>query len=178
MLPSFMVMIVNTQMNTSNQISTRLTIFPGFPRRRSPAINTCFISAESFEVLERLMGSNDVLRRQLIHNLIATDSDNVVEDVVIVWEKLTQQIIATVGVGGFDALFARSLFITQHSFPWLSAVLASEKGRLGTFKVCLEAQPSPQMIEANALLLLAFTDILATLIGEELTANILNLAWG
>lgn len=123
------------------------------------------------------MGSSDAQRRQLIDSLIAMDSDNVVQDIVIVWEKITQQIIAIVGEGGFNALFARSLFITQQSFPWLGAVLDGEAERWETLKSCWEAQSPQQAINANAQLLIAFTNTLATLIGEELTANILHLAW-
>jgi hypothetical protein len=40
-----------------------------------------------------------------------------------------------------------------------------------------EAQSPAQVREANSLLLITLTDILASLIGEQLTARILSLAW-
>ena len=42
----------------------------------------------------------------------------------------------------------------------------------------LEGQTPVQAGEANSLLLISFTDILASLIGEQLTTRILCLAWG
>jgi hypothetical protein len=42
----------------------------------------------------------------------------------------------------------------------------------------LEGQTPAQASEANRLLLITFTDILAALIGEQLTTSILRLAWG
>ena len=41
-----------------------------------------------------------------------------------------------------------------------------------------EGQTTAQISAANCLLLTTFTDILASLIGEELTISILRLAWG
>ena len=40
-----------------------------------------------------------------------------------------------------------------------------------------EGQTTAQISAANCLLLITFTDILASLIGEELTISILRLAW-
>ncbi len=42
----------------------------------------------------------------------------------------------------------------------------------------LEVQTPTQISEANSLLLITFTDILASLIGEQLTTTILRSAWG
>ena len=42
----------------------------------------------------------------------------------------------------------------------------------------LEGQTPVQASEANSLLLITFTDILASLIGEQLTTRILCSAWG
>ena len=44
--------------------------------------------------------------------------------------------------------------------------------------MCLERQTPEHASEANLLLLITFTDILASLIGERLTTRILRLAWG
>jgi len=42
----------------------------------------------------------------------------------------------------------------------------------------LEGQTPAQVSDANSLLLITFTDILAALIGEQLTTRILRSAWG
>ena len=44
--------------------------------------------------------------------------------------------------------------------------------------MCFEGQTPEEISAANSLLLITFADILATLIGEELTATILHSAWG
>jgi hypothetical protein len=93
---------------------------------------------------------------------------------------MATEIISIVGEGGFDSLYARSVFLTQSTFPWLAASSLSPQTdqRFAELKMSLEGQSPAQASEANSLLLINFTDILAALIGEELTTNILRLAWG
>lgn len=95
------------------------------------------------------------------------------------WAPLATQIILIVGVGGFESLYARSVFLSQANFPWLSGSCASAQSDawLADLKNRLQGQLPAQAILANSLLLLTFTDLLASLIGEALTERILNSAW-
>jgi hypothetical protein len=126
------------------------------------------------------METSLVLRRQIIENLIPQHADNIANAAIHRWEQIATQIISIIGEGGFIALYIRSAFLTQSTFPWLPANSLSPQtdARFTVLKNCLEAQTPAQAIAANSLLLITLTDILASLIGEDLTTRILRLAWG
>lgn len=126
------------------------------------------------------MDTSDSLRHQLIKSLIAQHTETVSDAAVILWEQMATQIISVVGEGGFNALYARSVFLTQTTFPWLAACILSPQAdyRFAELKTALEGQAPAQASAANSLLLITFTDILVSLIGEQLTTNILHSAWG
>ncbi len=126
------------------------------------------------------MGTSDLLRHQIITSYTAQHTEKIADSAIILWEQMAAQIISIVGVEGFNSLFARSAFLTQSTFPWLSASLLSPQNdhRFEALKTSLEGQTSAQASAANSLLLLTFTDILASLIGEQLTTRILRSAWG
>ena len=125
------------------------------------------------------METEHLLRQQLIRDLIAEPPENVVSAAISLWDQLSGQIVAIVGQGGFDSLYARSLFLSQSTFPWLeaSALSAQTERGFAELKTSFEAQMPAQAAAANSLLLVTFTDILAALIGEQLTTRILRSAW-
>ena len=120
------------------------------------------------------------MRHQIIENLTASHPKKAEEAAIVIWEQMATQIISIIGVGGFNSLYARSLFLSQSSFPGLAASTSSPQPdqRFAELKKHFEGQSPAKIIEANNRLLCTFTDILATLIGEELTSNILRSAWG
>lgn len=122
----------------------------------------------------------DVLRHQMINSLMAPHTDQVAEAAIRLWEVMAIRIISIVGEGGFNSLYARSVFLAQSDFPWLEtgAALAPGGHRFAALKTTLEAQTPAQAGAANILLLITFTDILASLVGEKLTTSILCSAWG
>ena len=95
------------------------------------------------------------------------------------WVQMATQIISIIGVGGFNSLYARSLFLNQSSFPGLAASVSplQTDQRFAELKKHFEGQSPAKIIEANNRLLCTFTDILAGLIGEALTSSILSSAW-
>ncbi|MEO6351749.1 MAG: hypothetical protein ABIO19_12825 [Burkholderiaceae bacterium] len=125
------------------------------------------------------MATNDSLRRQLIESLIPQHTEKILDATIIRWEQMAVEIISIVGEGGFNSLYARSVFLTQTTFPWLAACVLSQQHdqRFATLKIGFEAQTPAHARAANNLLLITFTDILASLIGDQLTANILHAAW-
>ena len=122
----------------------------------------------------------DLPRQQLIDRLMARRPEQIPDVAVDMWEKLATQIISIVGEEGFNSLYARSVYLAQPTFPWLmaSALPPQNDQRFTELKTVLENQAASQAREANSLLLLTFTGILAALIGEPLTARILRTAWG
>jgi hypothetical protein len=126
------------------------------------------------------MAASDLSRHQMIKSLLASPPEKVVNAAIHLWEQMATQIISIIGEDGFNSLYARSLFLSQAIFPWLavSQLAPQTKHRFAGLKTSLEGQTPAQASEANSLLLITFTDILASLIGEQLTTFILGLAWG
>jgi hypothetical protein len=111
---------------------------------------------------------------------MAQHTEKVADAAINLWEQMATQIISIVGEDGFSSLYVRSVFLAQPTFPWLASSSLSPQTdqRFAELKTSLEGQMPVQAREANSLLLLTFTGILAALIGEPLTARILRSAWG
>lgn len=111
---------------------------------------------------------------------MARQTGEVAHAAVLLWAQMATKIIAIVGEGGFNALYARSIRLAHARFPWLMLCSQSPKAdpKFAELKTILEGQPASQAEEANILLLITFTDILSSLIGEQLTISILRSAWG
>lgn len=126
-----------------------------------------------------LMDTSNPLRHQLIRSLKTQHAENVVDAELAFWELMAVQIISIVGEAGFNSLYARSVFLTQATFPWLAlgSKLPQTEQRFAELRRCLVGQTPAQASAANRLLLITFTDILASLVGEQLTTRILRAAW-
>ena len=59
------------------------------------------------------MDTSDLLRHQIITSLMAQHTEKVADAAVSLWEQMATQIISIVGEGGFNSLYARSVFLTQ-----------------------------------------------------------------
>ena len=126
------------------------------------------------------METSDLLRHQIIESFMAQHTEKVADAAINLWEQMATQIISIIGEGGFNSLYARSVFLTRSTFPGLAASPLPPQAdhRFAELKTTLEGQTPAQASEANRLLLITFTDILASLIGEQLTTSILRSAWG
>ena len=104
----------------------------------------------------------------------------------MVWEQLASQLTSLVGEDGFDMLYARSVVLARVTFPWLELsaqpVQASPEfaafPRFAKLQSSFDGQSATDGMAANSQLLITFTDIMAALIGEELTISALRSAWG
>jgi hypothetical protein len=67
------------------------------------------------------METSDLVRHQIIKCLMAQHTENVADAAISIWEPMTTRIISIVGEGGFNSLYARSAFLSQLAFPWLTA---------------------------------------------------------
>jgi hypothetical protein len=131
------------------------------------------------------MEPNELQRHRLIKSLAIPPHENAVDAVdaadaaISLWEPMATEIISIVGKEGFNSLYARTIFLNRAAFPWLAASLNTLQAdqRLAELKMSFEKQTPAQVGEANNSLLITFTDILASLIGEQLTTRILCLAW-
>jgi hypothetical protein len=125
------------------------------------------------------MKTDDLISQHLIASVIQQHTDNVAVDPIASWEQMATKIISIIGEGGFDSLYARSLFLAKASFPWLESGIYTPQtpAPFLALKASYAGQAPEQVSAANFLLLVTFTGVLTSLIGEQLTLSILRSAW-
>lgn len=125
------------------------------------------------------MQTSDLLRHQLIKRLTTQRHEKSADAAVDLWTQMADQLILIIGAGGFDSLYARSVFLSQASYSWLAANSGAPQTnhRFSDLEKSLLEKPPTLAREANCLLLITFTNILASMIGERLTTRILDSAW-
>ena len=96
---------------------------------------------------------------------------------IVLWQRLAAELVTLIGEGGFQSLYARSLKLERRDWPWLAADDSMASGFAG-LKASLQARPPGQAASASSALLGTLIDLLALLIGEQLTINLLRTAWG
>lgn len=120
--------------------------------------------------------------QQIIASLMAQQPENIADAAMGHWEKLADEIISVVGEAGFASLYERSVHLAQSTFSWLppgfSPPQPPHSHRFAELGTRLADQTPAHARAAHSLLLSIFTDILASLIGEQLTSSILRAAWG
>jgi hypothetical protein len=126
------------------------------------------------------MDNCDLLRHRLIKTLTARNNETTADMAIILCEQLANKIILIVGEGGFKSLYGRSILLITPKFAWLYAYKPKSEinNQFTELKLCFSKLTSNQIIEVSNALLITLTDILASLIGEPLTTNILYMAWG
>ena len=95
------------------------------------------------------------------------------------WRLVEAQLRPVIGARGLDVLFRRALHQSMTAFPWLAASMnrGGSAGPLPGLMACLAAQQTAAAAEAASALMLAFAELLATLIGESLTERLLAPVW-
>lgn len=125
------------------------------------------------------MNDSALRRHQIIKNHASRPTPTAVQDAIDLWEQMAKQLISIIGEGGFNSLYARSLFLTQSRYPWLAEheLLSPSDQRFTELKICFEAHTPEISTEANHQFLITFSDVLAVLIGEQLTTHLFVTAW-
>jgi hypothetical protein len=107
------------------------------------------------------------------------NADTAAEATAATWREVAVQLTPVIGARGLDVLFNRALHQTSAAFPWLA--LAVDRGGsaspLPSLMSCLAGQQTSSATEASYTLLLTFTELLASLIGESLTTRLLAPVW-
>lgn len=122
----------------------------------------------------------EMIRRTLAHHAgTAPDPDTVAEATFIIWNLVATQLTPVIGTKGVDILFRRSLHLTSFSFPWLAMTDEYEDtpSLLSSTKARLANRETSDSTEAGCTLLITFTELLKTLIGESLTGRLLGKIW-
>ncbi|MET3109195.1 hypothetical protein AAKU67_004352 [Oxalobacteraceae bacterium GrIS 2.11] len=102
------------------------------------------------------------------------------DESMLLWERLSVELVPIIGDSGFSALYKRSLTLTGVKFPWIleSDTKLQVNTSFNGFITLLKHREVHEATETIILLLVVFTDLLTTLIGLSLTTRILFSAWG
>jgi hypothetical protein len=100
----------------------------------------------------------------------------VAEATLIIWRRMAALLAPVIGVRGVDVLFSRALQLTSKAFPCLAIAGAQGDSAvlLANLKAKLAANATNDAMEAGHALLVTFTELLSTLIGESLTERLLS----
>lgn len=95
------------------------------------------------------------------------------------WQNFASQLISIIGEKGFLVLYSRSLHLLHPAFPMLPNGDSefSSSSWLADLEIALAGLALIDANTANKQLLMTFTNILASLIGEALTIEILRSSW-
>ncbi|MBA4142035.1 MAG: hypothetical protein H0X43_03305 [Nitrosospira sp.] len=93
---------------------------------------------------------------------MAPHTENVADVSINLWAQMATQVISIVGDDGFNSLYARSIFLSRSTFPWLapSPLAPQTDHRFAGLKMSFEEQTPAQASEANSLLLITFIRVM------------------
>ena len=115
----------------------------------------------------------------MIDAALANQSQTVVDLTILRWEQLAPELILIIGEGGFKPLYGRSIRLAALQYSWLAQIGATGSGSqlFAGLQASLQGQDVMQARLASAVLFDIFLNLLASLIGEELTTHLLHSAW-
>ena len=105
----------------------------------------------------------------------ALDASAVANNTIQTLRQVNVILTPVIGEVGVNVLFKRSLHLTSRTFPWLT--IAEHQGDTGDLLANLRARlagrDTNEAVEASSALLVGFTELLATLIGDSLVETLL-----
>lgn len=124
-------------------------------------------------------------RRKLIRQKLApspdADGKAAAKMAVQTWDRVISHISPVIGDEGVRALYARTLRLTKSAlaFPRFGDVHndAQTRGTFSELQGLLEQLDPTEIGDLSSALLINFTELLATLIGEDLTTRLTQAAW-
>jgi hypothetical protein len=128
------------------------------------------------------MEKNDDKRQQIIRAVLALSDGSQDGDALAhamhAWQRLAAHLCPLIGEAGFCALYGRAVRLTSGNEDWppIPHGVRSIDILFATLEENLATHPA-QAGAANLALLETFTKLLSGLIGEALTARLLNTAW-
>lgn len=107
------------------------------------------------------------------------DADSIADSVTQAWRQADAVLTPLIGHRGVAALYQRSMHATAITTPWLAACYQGiqHEMQLGLLKDTLAQRSSAEAAIASTELFRTFHDLLASLIGQSLTARLLQSVW-
>lgn len=109
----------------------------------------------------------------------APDAEAVAAAAIDVWRRMAARLTPVIGAQGVDVLFRRALLLTSRVFVWLAAVNNDDDADAlqESLRRCLASQERAVAMAASVALLIRFSELLTSLIGETLTGRLLEQVW-
>jgi hypothetical protein len=109
----------------------------------------------------------------------APDAGMVAEATLNIWRQMAALLAPIIGTRGVEVLFKRSLQLTSRTFPCLAIIgdHGDNAVLLANIKENLAAGATNDAMKAGHALLVTFTELLSTLIGDSLTNRLLSPVW-
>ena len=104
------------------------------------------------------------------------DATGIAETAASIWIEVGAVLSPIIGQSGVEALFKRSIHLTQSAHPFLEALLddSAQSADPTHLQSVLARQAPADALAANAAVLQTFEDLLVTLIGASLTQRLLH----
>lgn len=125
-------------------------------------------------------GLRDTIRATLVQRAgDSPDASAIAKATVSTWQQMAVRLAPVIGWRGVDVLFSRALYLTGSRYPWLAVAAEDGNGvaQAASFRTRLETQKADVAAAASCALLVTFTELLATLIGDALTERLLRPVW-
>lgn len=129
------------------------------------------------------MQNNSALQYLVVQKILArpetaADAPRLAAWACCSWRSIAAHLTPVIGARGMHALFMRSLQLTSTAYPWLAAAQDIDTDTcVASLGAALAKHDIGQAIAAVNALFVAFIELLASLIGESLTEQLLQLAW-
>lgn len=122
----------------------------------------------------------EAIRRTLMQRAgDAPDARAIAKATSETWLLMSAQLTPVIGGNGVDAILKRSVHLTSVVFPWLAIpdVQLDSDSLAAQISVLLAGREPLAAAQASSSLLITFTELLATLIGNSLTRRLLDTVW-
>ena len=109
----------------------------------------------------------------------APDANAVVDAVSRTWQFMAAQLVPVIGERGVGVLLDRAVHLTGKNYPWLAhtAPPQDQADRLVRLQARFASRDAKESAEAGCALLVTFTELLASVIGDSLTERLLASVW-
>ncbi|MBB3228122.1 hypothetical protein FHW69_002757 [Luteibacter sp. Sphag1AF] len=104
------------------------------------------------------------------------DSAHVADEIVAILRQIESALTPILGRRGMTVLFKRALSLASADTPWLAAVNQQSRTEMDfdVFRVVSEAYPPVTIAEGGGAFFKTFYELLGSLIGASLTAQLLS----
>jgi hypothetical protein len=124
--------------------------------------------------------NHETIRRTLAQRAGGdADANAVAKAAISTWHEASARLSPVIGGQGIDVLLRRSLHVAGKTFPALPEPTHEARNNvlLANLQMRLAACETALAVEASNALLVTFTELMSSLIGESLTEHLLAPIW-